>query len=140
MVTPAGRTRPRGTAAFGQAPAPARPVKGTDGPDRNGGAYRNGGAALMTPGQVAGLLEIDIGTVGLWSVLGVLPKGPPPDDVDHFRRADVVTFLPVQPGRRTAGEEAGRADRGPGPSEAPLVLGRNGGGQRHSRRLLRGYR
>jgi hypothetical protein len=66
---------------------------------------------LMTSRQVAGMLGIDIDTVKLWSMLGVLKNSPPPVDGDRFRWADVVTFLPAPSGRHTAGEAAGPADR-----------------------------
>ncbi len=56
-------------------------------------ARRDGEDAMMTPRQVACLLKIDIETVRLWSVLGVLRDGGSPGASGQFRRADVLTFL-----------------------------------------------
>jgi len=53
----------------------------------------NRDGTLMTPQQVAWLLDIDIATVRLWKVLGVLGEAGSDEGSGRFRRAEVLTFL-----------------------------------------------
>lgn len=71
------------------------------------GAKPNEDEALLTPRQVARLLQIDVGTVKLWGKLGVLKDGFFPGGPERFRRADVLTFFSGRPAKGLGGRRAG---------------------------------
>ena len=65
--------------------------------------YKNQDNSVLTPGEVACLLNIHINTVRRWSDMGILKAfriGPRADR--RFRRSDVLTFLPRDDGEKSA--------------------------------------